>query len=224
MPYNNIEDRRRQSREWQARYRIEHHDEYLAKARAAHKRRQLRNPEAVRAERRASYHRHRESIIAKRKPYFEGRKALKSAYDKAYRAKHGEIINARVRDWHHTNRERMNSYCRKKRIDNPQYAIGNNLRCRMNTALRNVGQKRDRHLEELIGCTVEFLMGYIEAKFKDGMAWDNRCQWHIDHIMPCASFDLTKPDQQAICFHYTNLQPLWARENIVKSDNVPKTN
>jgi hypothetical protein len=91
----------------------------------------------------------------------------------------------------------------------------------MNTALRSVGLKRDKPLEELIGCTVEFLMGYLEAKFIEGMTWENRGQWHVDHIMPCASFDLTKAEQRAICFHYTNLQPLWATDNIRKGDSVP---
>lgn len=224
MPYKNKEDKRKQSREWQARYMVEHREEYLAKARAARKRRLALNPDAVRAAKRASYQRNRESIIARRKPYFDGRKAIKSAYDKAYRLKHRERINALVREWHHSNKERLNEYCRNKRANDPQFAIRNNLRCRVNTALRNVGLKRDKHIEDLIGCTIEFLMGYLEAKFTDGMSWENRGKWHIDHIMPCASFDLTKSEQRSLCFHYTNLQPLWAVDNIVKSDNIQLTN
>jgi desulfoferrodoxin (superoxide reductase-like protein) len=62
----------------------------------------------------------------------------------------------------------------------------------------------------------------LEKQFKLGMNWDNygRSGWHIDHIKPCASFDLTKKEEQLKCFHYTNLQPLWARENLIKSDKI----
>ena len=55
------------------------------------------------------------------------------------------------------------------------------------------------------------------------MTWENhgRYGWHIDHIMPCSSFDLTDPEQQKKCFHYTNLQPLWAHENMSKGAKIP---
>ena len=63
-------------------------------------------------------------------------------------------------------------------------------------------------------------MAHLEALFQPGMTWDNHAidGWHIDHIRPCTSFDLTDPEQQRQCFHYTNLQPLWAFDNISKSD------
>jgi hypothetical protein len=55
------------------------------------------------------------------------------------------------------------------------------------------------------------------------MTFDNFGKWHIDHIIPCASFDLTKPEQQRQCFHYTNLQPLWAFENLSKGSKINLT-
>ena len=70
---------------------------------------------------------------------------------------------------------------------------------------------------ELIGGSVLELMRHLEAMFKSGMSWDNYGKWHIDHIRPCASFDLTEPGQQMLCFNWKNLQPLWAVENLVKS-------
>ena len=63
---------------------------------------------------------------------------------------------------------------------------------------------------------------HLENQFVDGMNWNNygKNGWHIDHIKPCASFDLTDPKQQKICFHYTNLQPLWAIDNLIKHSKL----
>ena len=63
-----------------------------------------------------------------------------------------------------------------------------------------------------------FVKKWIESQFVDGMSWDNHGEWHIDHIRPCASFDLTDPEQQKECFNYKNLQPLWAKDNLSKGD------
>lgn len=69
---------------------------------------------------------------------------------------------------------------------------------------------------KLIGCSIEQLKQHLEKQFKLGMSWFNYGKWHVDHIKPCASFDLTDIEQQKQCFNYTNLQPLWAEENLVK--------
>ncbi len=65
----------------------------------------------------------------------------------------------------------------------------------------------------LVGCSTEELKIYLEKQFTDGMSWNNYGEWHIDHIRPCASFDLSDLSQQIECFHYTNLRPLWAEDN-----------
>jgi hypothetical protein len=76
--------------------------------------------------------------------------------------------------------------------------------------------KKERFID-LLGCTSNHLVAHIQEHFVSGMSWDNYgSMWHIDHIRPCASFDLSDPEQQRACFHYTNLQPLWAKENIAK--------
>ena len=75
---------------------------------------------------------------------------------------------------------------------------------------------------QLLGCSIAYFKNHIQEQFNDGMTWDNHGtgfngndmkEWHIDYIKPCASFDLSKPEQQRECFHYSNLQPLWALDN-----------
>ena len=80
----------------------------------------------------------------------------------------------------------------------------------------NVG-KREK-MEELIGCSRKFLREYLEKQFKPGMTWDNHGKWHIDHIKPLDKFDPNNIEDVKIANHYTNLQPLWAAENIRKKN------
>ncbi len=76
--------------------------------------------------------------------------------------------------------------------------------------------KKSKKTQELLGCTIEKFWVHLEEKFTKGMTQENYGEWHVDHIKPCASFDLTDPEQQSECFHYTNLQPLWAIDNLKK--------
>ena len=69
---------------------------------------------------------------------------------------------------------------------------------------------------ELSGCSKEELYTFLEAEFSEGMTWENYGKWHVDHIRPCASFNLEDVEEQKKCFHWTNLQPLWAVDNIRK--------
>ena len=73
---------------------------------------------------------------------------------------------------------------------------------------------------DLVGCSIPELRKRLTQQFLPGMTWDNYGKWHIDHIRPCASFDLTDPEQQKQCFHYSNLQPLWAADNLRKGASI----
>ena len=104
---------------------------------------------------------------------------------------------------------------------NAEYRLVENLRGRFLKAIRN--NQKSGHTLELLGCTIEHLKQHLESQFEPGMTWDNygKNGWEIDHIVPCSYFDLTKEENQRICFNYRNLQPLWARDNYKKSDEVP---
>lgn len=105
----------------------------------------------------------------------------------------------------------------RKKVD-PAFKLLKTLRSRLSSALKNQNAIKSNKTMDLVGCTIPFLRGYLEANFKDGMTWENHGEWHIDHIKPCASFNLLDEKEQKKCFHYKNLQPLWATENLSKGD------
>lgn len=109
---------------------------------------------------------------------------------------------------------------KNRREEDPFYRLRQNLRGRAYFAFRNNGYTKDSSTYNLIGCEYEYLKKHIESQFTEGMSWDNYGEWHIDHIYPISKArDVAHLKQ--LC-HYTNLQPLWAKENIKKSNKIPK--
>ena len=136
-------------------------------------------------------------------------------------------IYARIKARKPITQERDRAYIcdwqRRKRRDDPQYNVGNRLRSRMWHALVAGKGKKAAKTETLIGCSIAMLRSHIEKQFTNGMSWELLLagEIHLDHIRPCASFDLSKEDEQRRCFHYTNLQPLWWQDNLSKGDKLP---
>ena len=104
--------------------------------------------------------------------------------------------------------------------NNIQARIAKNLRTRLYLAVKKQGGRKCDSTMSLTGADWPTFSAWIQNKFKKGMTWDNYGLWHIDHERACSRFDLTKPDQQRKCFHYTNLQPLWGLENIKKGSKI----
>ena len=102
--------------------------------------------------------------------------------------------------------------------EDPVFRLVKNLRRRLGLALANQSTTKDETTLKLVGCTLEHLIIHIESQFREGQCWDNYGEWHIDHIRPCASFDLSDPMQRKECFHWSNLQLLQADENLAKRD------
>lgn len=99
------------------------------------------------------------------------------------------------------------------------------LKCSMRRGMQRMVErfkvgKSDRTFN-LIGCSAANLKAHLEKQFHEGMSWENYGRWHIDHIMPLAAFDLTSKDQQLKAWHFTNLQPLWMLDNLIKGDTIP---
>jgi hypothetical protein len=142
-------------------------------------------------------------------------------YQEEYRKKNREKINQKIREWYYKNKDRVRAnqriYEREGAYRNSlHFKIKDGMRKRILEVLKRDGGKKTQRTMKLVGCTVEELKQHIEKQFKPGMSWEQRHLFHIDHIIPCASFDLTKLSEQKKCFHYTNLQPLWAIDNMKK--------
>ena len=112
----------------------------------------------------------------------------------------------------------MAEYQRKRKAKDPNFKLQINLRKRLYMALKN-NSKKGSAVKDL-GCTIPELKQYLESKFQPGMTWENYGKWHIDHIKPLSSFDLSNREELIQATHYTNLQLLWARDNCIKSDKL----
>lgn len=171
--------------------------------------------------------------LAQSREYAENNKERLLAKSKEYQKSHQEQIRASRKDWYQKHREyainRAVEYKRahleqakaakaryeKKRLASSiEYRLLFNMRRRLNGALK--GLLKASTTATLIGCSTVELRHYLEEKFQPGMSWANYGQWHIDHIRPCSSYDFSSPQQQTECFHFKNLQPLWAKDNWAK--------
>lgn len=222
--------------EWQKQYREknkdrakEYHKQYYLENKDKVNEYLEKNKEYIKQRTRRYYENNKASFAERKKQYMQDNKEKISEYMKHYRVENEEAIKKQREQYFQENREDINArrrankkkeqeYQRKKRQNNINYRIINQLRCRVYKALRY--KSKHTNTMELIGCTIECLKQHLAQQFRPGMSWDNYGGWHVDHIRPCASFDLTDPEQQKECFHYTNLQPLWAEENLRKGVKI----
>jgi len=131
-----------------------------------------------------------------------------------YYIKYREDNKEHYKKWRDENKDKKYEYM-KERIKNPQWRIAQRCRTRIRQVLKNI--PKTNKTQKLIGCSWQELVNHLEKTKVEGKDYSDS---HIDHIKPCASFDLTDPEQQKECFHYTNLQFLPAIENLQKGSKV----
>ncbi len=206
----------------QKRYRELHKD-------SLRERRELRR-EKARQSSREHYHRNKDAYRIRRQEYRKKNSEKLSAAGKAYYAKNRNKVSEKHRQYRQENIEKTRcknrEYQRRKWRDDFEYWLKKTVGRRMRDALAcHSAQKAGRTIA-LVGCPASTLALHLESKFLPGMSWENYGYdgWHIDHIIPLAKFDLKDPEQQAAAFHYTNLQPLWAKDNLTKSHKVEGQN
>lgn len=128
---------------------------------------------------------------------------------------------AAARDYAKKNKKRFsdykNTYRRRRQKKDPVFRAKNNLRKRFRELMRSVRGGGTPRISQLLGCSTKHLANHLESQFTKGMSWENYgVYWHVDHIIPVAAFDHKDSKQVAMCWHWTNLQPLRAEENIRK--------
>jgi len=170
---------------------------------------------------REKYPEKRKETISK---YYKNNRENELLRFKTYRENNSEKRKETCRKYVENNREKYNEYSKlwkkNERIKNPKYKLISNLRERTKDYLNYKKYDKNSKIVCVIGCSPEYLKEHIEKQFKDGMCWDNYGYygWHIDHIIPLSSAK-TEEDIYKLC-HYTNLQPLWAQENLSKGNRI----
>lgn len=194
-----------------------------------------KNAEKVAESRRAYYHAHKTELSEYKKKHREKnreRDALQQkewreknkehcvAYRKNYNEKNRAKVYKRQKNYVQANAEKLRAWRREYYRDvlkgDVDFKIRANLRRRLYGVLR--GEEKHKRTLELLGCSLQEFKDHLEKRFTEGMTWANYGEWHIDHIKPLASFDLTIPEELEKAGHFSNMQPLWASENCRKRD------
>lgn len=171
----------------------------------ARKRREL-NPDSCREAQRKYRENNRALVLVRYRDYASKIRKQNPEKAKKYREENPEKVRELCRKWRD----------RKKKSD-PIYVIITGFRTRLSTIVKG----KSSRIKELIGCSSPDLRKHLERQFKRGMTWENYgSHWHVDHIIPVAAFDHSDEKQVDQCWHWTNLQPMEAKENRQKSAKI----
>lgn len=201
-----------------------------------------RNPQKIAALNKSWRERNRVSHAEYLARYYRENLERFKIYGKSHRIKNRAKLDSQIKEWRAKNPEKCFGYRqnarRTARLKDPEgfkkkqrenmarqrakkggVYFGTLLRCRLNDALKHNGKRSSALV--LLGCSIDLFKLHLQNQFRDGMNWNNQGKhWEIDHIRPCAAFDLSKLEDQAVCFHYSNMQPLLVTENRRKSDKL----
>ena len=160
-----------------------------------------------------------EKIKLSNKKYNLNNKEKINKNKKEYYLKNMDKIKKYYKKYVSLNKNKINKYKNEWKLknwrENEEFRLKENLRHRIYLALK--GAVKSKKTIDLLGTSVDNLWNHLEKTFKPGMTKDNYGKiWHVDHKIPCAAFDLTKPKEQVKCFHFTNLQALFVKENLSK--------
>jgi len=169
------------------------------------------------------YIKNKEQINKQRHEYLLKNPEIRKKYNEIKRKHYRDNLvyyTDKSRKYKQQNKEVRNKKLSIRLKNDAEYRLKCNLRARISSALK--GKGKSSKTMELIGCNLSQLKKHLANKFKKGMTFENHNYkgWHIDHIKPCASFDLRCPVQQLACFNYNNLQPLWASHNMSKGAKI----
>lgn len=164
-----------------------------------------------------------------------GKAHKERAYRARYKAANPEKVKAANAAWRDANRpatveasmrwraenpeayrEQQRQYQARRRGEDDVFRFTNSVRSLVGGSIKRGGGAKSASSERLLGCTMEEFRAHVARQFLDGMAWANYGDWHLDHVRPCASFDLTTEEGRLACMNFTNWRPLWSEDNLRK--------
>ena len=213
------------------------HNMELTKKQIYQKKYYQENKESIDAYRKIYYKENKKKISSYTKTYnqkyYKENKEKMSLYNKIYNKKYNQENKDKIKKYYQENKEKIAEYYklynqenkdmirqRKNKYNNssPIIKLRLRLRARVKLFFNQKGHKKKNSTEEILGANWKTVEAFMEAKFVDGMNWDNIGEWHIDHIIPLSSAE-TEQETIKLC-HYTNLQPLWAFDNMSKGNKL----
>lgn len=200
--------------------------------------RRAANPEKAQEEQRKYYEANREKLKDYSRQQKKADPKKNREFVRRYRAKNCTETREKSRKYYQANREKIyatnlrwkaenpdlvkaqRKRLRAKKIEkgDPVYLMSCRVRSRMRMALKSNGFSKESKTAKMLGCSWSFFCQHIENQFTDGMNWGNQSQWHLDHILPLSCATTLEGIEKLS--HYTNIRPLWAAENLRKSDNL----
>ena len=165
----------------------------------------------------------------------------KKISDKKYRIKNKEYLDEYIKKWYEQNKEYRKEYLKEycennvdkirelkrnyqktRKNNDPIYKLINNFRTAIYQVLKENNVKKNGHYFAILQYSQNDLIEHLEKQFIDGMTWENYGKWHVDHIRPVSSFKINEIGDEEFmkCWSLQNLQPLWAEDNIRKSNKI----
>jgi hypothetical protein len=179
------------------------------------------------------YQNNKNKISEQQKEYYKINKQQINKQKKEYNQKNKQHISEKAKEYYQVNKEqkkeyqknniekinkKRKEYSKNRRKIDPLFKLNGNIKNRILKSIKNNSYTKKSKTFEILGCTYKEFKQHLERQFTIGMSWENQGEWHLDHIYPIS---LAKDEQELIRLnHYTNFQPMWAIENIIKSNKV----
>ena len=184
------------------------------KCKSCFKKYREKNKEKLKEKRKEYREKNKEKIKKKAKVYRENNKEKLIQY----RQNNKEKLNEYHKEWFQNNKEKINEYYKIKKQANSLFKLRCNIASLICSCFKKQGYTKQSKTYKILGCTYEEFKIHLENQFTDGMTWENQGEWHLDHIYPVS---LAKDEEELIKLnHYTNFQPLWAEDNLKKSNKI----
>ena len=164
------------------------------------------NKETILEKQKQCYQANWEVIAERKKQYYQANKDAAADYSKEYRKKNWDALLKYKRQ-----------YKKQRRATDPLFKLVGNIRARIGSSFRNGGFNKKSKTAAILGCTFKEYYKHIESQFKDGMSWQRMDEIHIDHRLPLSAANTEA--ELLVLNHHRNLQPMWAAENLAKSDS-----